>query len=249
MTRLAIRLVLPIFLSTVAQGATDKVKFACEKLYGDASICESIKCEKPYSDWIGTWEGPFVSSIELPDTQAEVEKMVPFLDKLKKYFPNSFGGENPKSQFPQMFRPYNNKVTYSENNCVRNIRNGDEFIFAEQEDSYPEFQMLRAETKKGLLVTGKNSNKAAFLKTWNPEFGLVEYDFAEKDESRDLSIWKKDFGGGMTMTIIDGRDLSVKQVHKRHVTLVLTIKAGSFNFEAPITMGHHSQSRQIVYAL
>lgn len=243
MTRLVMLFAFHSLVSAVAFGANDKVKFVCEKLYGDSAQCENIKCEKPYSDWIGTWEGPFVSSIELPTTQAEAEKVVPFLDMLRKYFPNSFGGENPKSQFPAMFRPYHNKVTYSETNCIRNSQNGDEFIFADQEDSYPEFQLLKAESKKGLLVTGKRSNQEAFLKTWNPDWGLVEYSFVEKDKSRDLAIWKKDFGNGMTLTILDGRDLSVKQIHKRNVTLVLTIKAEGFNYEAPVTMGHHSQSK------
>ena len=128
--------------------------------------------------------------------------------------------------------------------------NGDEFIFAEQEDTFPEFQMLKAQTKTSLLVTGTSlvvkdnvKEKQAFLKTWNSEWGLVDYVYVEKDESKNLSIWKKDFGDGMTMTILDGRDMSVKHLHKRHVTLMLSIKAEGFSFEAPVTMGHHSQSQ------
>ncbi len=238
-------LVLPLASLTTSLFAADtKTQKICKQVYGEDAVCDQIQCQKPYTDWLGTWEGPFVSSIEFPDTQKEAEKLVPFLDQLRKMFPNSFAGDNPKKDFPSMFRPYHNSVTYAADHCLRNVANGDEFIYAEQTDTYPEFQNLPAQTKHGVLITGRKADGELFLMTWNKDWGLLTYKLVETVKEKELAIWKLSLRPGMELVILDGRDMLVRDKHKRHISLMLSIKSGNeIIHEGPVNIGHHTQQK------
>jgi len=191
----------------------------CSEAYGGKPAkCERISCDEKYKTFLGTWSGDF----------------------------NSYVRELSKGS-DSVFRPFKNTVRYSESDCLKNIDNNDIFIIGRREDSYPEFKSLKAETKSGLLITGKTSAGVPFLKTFDSENGLSEYSLEYQNKAANLSIWSFTFPATdkypeMRFTTIDGQDFSSASAQKRNVTISMSIgKKEKPDWEGVVTFGSHSR--------
>lgn len=111
--------------------------------------------------------------------------------------------EGPFKAFDQEigeFRPYANKVTYSEQDCLKNIETGDEFIIGRRTDVYPAYKGLQEKREEGLLITGKKNGHSdqPFLRTVSYICkGVVEriddYTLVFKNVPTDTSVWQLNF--------------------------------------------------------
>jgi hypothetical protein len=202
----------------------------CSEAYGKPAKCEKIACDEKYREFIGRWEGPFLS----------------FDDKLSLYDQNPNDGVAVEEI--HVFRPYFNSVTYSPKDCLRNIGNSETFIIGRRIDTYPDFSSINFNTGKleftkgyakpmALLVTGKKSDGTPFLRTADTDFGVIEYRRLEVNEKLNLSVWESVGLSWGILTVIDGQDFSSSSVHKRNVTV--RMKMGSW--EGVIGKGYHSR--------
>lgn len=188
----------------------------CSEAYGSQATCEVVTCDERYRGFIGSWKGPFLSYSR---GLSEDENIV--------------------------FRPFNNTVTYSESDCLKNIENNDVFIIGRRVDVYPEFRGLPELIKSGLMITGRKADNTPFLRTIDDD-GINNYQLVLKNTPADLSIWKltipaTDSDPGMRFTTIDGRDWTNDGHHKRNVTVTMSIGPEESPFwEHVIVKGYHT---------
>lgn len=172
----------------------------CSEAYnGQEATCEQIECSEKFKTFLGTWTGPMESYDRERNT----------------------------------FRPYTNTVTYDSTNCLNNSANGETFIIGRKTDVYPAVTdangavVKPAETKTGLLITGKDAIGRKFLRTIDAENGMINYEHVFTDEASETAIWRYNWAGDatnppMVFTVIDGRDLTEQTAHKRLVTVSLS---------------------------
>lgn len=209
-------LALSSLLSSVSAIATS---VDCSEAYGKSTQCEQITCNDKYKTFIGKWSGPFQSYTRELSTQ---EKTV--------------------------FRPYQNEITYSENDCLKNVTNGDTFIIGRKTDIYPAFQGLPQKESKGMLITGRKVDGSPFLKTFDDENGFNEYNLVYQNNAANLSIWELTIPASadgkspeMRFTTIDGQDFQEEVLHKRNVTVTMSIGSKQNPlWEGLIVKGFHS---------
>lgn len=190
----------------------------CSAAYGGkAAICERVSCDEKYLSFIGKWAGPF---------EAYVQEL--------------------SSNTHSVFRPFSNIVTYSEDDCLRNVADGDTFIIGRRTDNYPAFGGLPEKTSCGLLVTGKHQDGSPFLLTVDDENGPNKYQLEYKNALANLSIWSltvpaKGKSPEMRFLTIDGQDFKETATHKRDVTVTMSIGPADKPFwEGIVTKGYHS---------
>lgn len=194
----------------------------CSEAYGKSAQCEQVVCNDKHKTFIGKWSGPFQSYSKELSTQ---EKTV--------------------------FRPYQNEVTYSESDCLKNVANGDTFIVGRKTDIYPAFQGLPLKESKGMLITGRKFDGSPFLKTFDDENGFNEYDLVYQNNAANLSIWQLTIRASpegkspeMRFTTIDGQDFLEENFHKRNVTVTMSLgPKQSPYWEGLIVKGFHSLQR------
>lgn len=193
----------------------------CSEAYGGArTTCERTTCDEKYKTFIGTWSGPFESYERQLSTETQ-----------------------------SVFRPFTNVVTYSEKDCLRNLANGDVFIVGRRVDTYSAFRNLPAKEERGLLITGLKSDGSPFLRTIDSQNGPVAYTLEYQNKTASLSIWSLTVPPGqsspeMKFTTIDGQDLIDERVHKRNVTVTMTVgPSNSPIWEGVIVKGHHSRKK------
>lgn len=191
----------------------------CSEAYGKAAQCEQVACNDKYKSFIGKWTGPFQSYSQELSTQAT-----------------------------PVFRPYQNEVTYSETDCLKNIANGDTFIIGRKTDTYSAFQGLPYKESKGMLITGRKVDGSPFLKTFDSENGFNEYDLVYQNNAANLSIWQLTIPASvdgkspeMRFTTIDSQDFLETRLHKRNVTVTMSMgPKQSPVWENVIVKGFHS---------
>jgi hypothetical protein len=139
------------------------------------------------------------------------------------------------------FRPFENRVSYSEADCLETVDTGDRFIVGRRTDDYPAFQGLAAKTETGLLITGTHQDGSPFLRTVGAE-GASDYQLVYKSDVQSLSIWRLTVStpdGGMTFTTVDGKDFEAPEgVHSRKVVVSLEMPAAGF--AGVVSKGHHT---------
>lgn len=191
----------------------------CSEAYGKSAQCEQVTCNDKYKTFIGKWAGPFESYTRELSTQ---EKTV--------------------------FRPYHNEVNYNENDCLKNVANGDTFIIGRKNDIYSAFQGLPQKESKGMLITGRKVDGSPFLKTFDDVNGFNEYNLVYQNNAANLSIWELTIPASadgkspeMRFTTIDGQDFMEEKMHKRNVTVTMSIgPKQSPIWENVIVTGFHS---------
>jgi hypothetical protein len=189
----------------------------CSEAYSKTkAVCIRVTCDEKYKTFIGTWNGPFESySRELSTEEKEV------------------------------FRPFDNTVTYSESDCWQSVENGDTFIIGRRIDEYPAFSTLPAKKETGLLITGKHADGSPFLRTVGPE-GTYDYVLVYQHKPANMSVWSLTIpasteGPEMTFTTIDAQDFTNSTAHKRNV--VVTMSVGPMDrpaWQGVVSKGYHS---------
>lgn len=156
-------------------------------------------------------------------------------------------------------RDYRNQVTYSEDDCLKNIDSshpgrGDEFIIGRQTDIFPKIvvngKTLEDKIEFGLLITGKTADGTRFLRTINPRDKRSDYTLVKRDEATVTSIWslfapnaycKDGQCFDLKFTTFDGQDMSYKG-KKRDVRISMEVfKPGTQEkvFESQLASGYH----------
>lgn len=190
----------------------------CSEAYGKPAQCERTSCNEKYKTFIGKWSGPFQSYSQELSTQSNT-----------------------------VFRPFQNEVTYTESDCLKNISNGDTFIIGRRTDVYPAFQGLPSKVSKGMLITGRKADGSPFLKTSDEE-GFNEYSLIYQNNVANLSIWELTVPASsdgkspeMRFTTVDGQDFLEDGSHKRNVTVTMSLGPIKTPFwEAVIVKGFHA---------
>jgi hypothetical protein len=194
----------------------------CSEAYdGQVANCERVACSEKYNGFLGVWQGP----METYDLE------------LKR------------------FRSFFNTVTYSEKDCLRNTTSGETFIIGRRLDTYPPvldengIELKGAQSKSGLLVTGRDAAGAKILWTVDPSERpgerMIRYAPVFIEEASETAIWKYDYPGStenppMTITVMDLRDQTLgPSVHKRLVTVTISINQDSF----VVSRGFHTLSK------
>jgi hypothetical protein len=188
----------------------------CSQVYGTPAKCEQVTCDDKQKTFLGTWTGPFQSYAQELST---AEKSI--------------------------FRPFQNSVTYTKSDCLKNIENGDVFIVGHRTDNYPEFRSLPAKTQAGLLVTGTRADGTPFLKTIDAD-GINSYSLVYKNPSAVFAVWNLTISATANMpemrfTTIDGRDFLATDSNKRNV--VVTMSLGPVEkpiWEGVVSQGSHT---------
>ncbi|MCM2281091.1 MAG: hypothetical protein NDI61_04520 [Bdellovibrionaceae bacterium] len=111
-------------------------KIDCSEVYKASATCERVACDEKYQSFIGTWSGPFQAYSQELSTQKK-----------------------------SVYRGFQNTITYSEADCLKNVDNGDVFIVGRRTDAYAPIENLPAKTETGLLITGKKKDGSPFLRT------------------------------------------------------------------------------------
>lgn len=200
--------------------ATSNSVVDCSEAYGGAkSKCLVVPCDAKYSSFIGTWSGPFSSYVK----ELSTEKVA-------------------------VSRPFQNEVTYSENDCLKNIENDDSFIIGRRIDVYPSFANLPTKTVKGLLITGKKANGLPFLRTAEGN-AINDYTLVYQNKPANMSIWSlkvpaQENSPEMRFTTIDGQDFTETSAHRRNVTVTMSVGPNDRPYwEGVIASGYHSKSK------
>jgi len=191
----------------------------CSEVFGKPSACKVIRCSDRHQKFIGTWQGPFSSySRELSNESNSI------------------------------FRPFNNTVTYSEEDCLENVENGDSFIMGRRTDVYPEFEGLPGKTVKGLLVTGRKKDGTLFLRTVDEENGICDFKLEYRNLLAGMTVWsfvvpESDFSPAMRFTTIDAQDQTMASELRMNVTVTMSIgPADAPYWEGVVTKGYHALS-------
>lgn len=189
----------------------------CTEAYGTKTpqSCAVVTCNAQQTTFLGTWSGPF---------QAYVREL-------------STAGKN-------VYRPFQNEVIYSAKDCLKNLNNGDTFIIGRRTDTYPAFQGLAAETKKGLMITGIKRG-SPFLRTVD-ENGVYDYNLIYRNRAANTTAWSLFIPATSSQpeiyfTIIDGQDFSEMSAHKRNVTITMTVAPLEKPiWEGVVSVGNHT---------
>ncbi len=190
----------------------------CSEAYGKAASCRRVSCEQRYRTFLGTWQGDFWSYVREQSTN----------DK-------------------KVYRPYHNVITYSQADCLKNAKTGETFIIGRASDSYPAFGALPATVKRGLLITGRKANGAAFLRTVN-ESGTNDFSLVYQNTAASVSIWSLHIPASrgtpdMTFTTLDERDFTASPREKRNVTITMEVGPPSAPYwEGVIAYGSHTKA-------
>ena len=203
------------------------------KGYGQEKPNELIDCSEAYGEKPGTI---FCERISCP------EKYASFIGTWEG--PLEAYDNNLKS-----FRPYQNTVTYTENDCYKNPKTGDVFIIGRVKDIYDEYKGQPQKVVNSLLITGLNQGdtQKPFLKTIDAENGVIEYKKVFTDIPTELSIWKythpaKEKQPEMTFTIMDGRDINETKINKRIIAISLLVGTEKNPYwQGIIVKGFHSK--------
>lgn len=210
-----------MFLSVAALLVVNSTAFAdsvdCSQIYGKGVQCEKVACNELQKTFLGDWSGPFQSySQELSSKNSNV------------------------------FRPFQNTVKYSSDDCLRNSENGDSFIVGHRTDEYPTFKELKSQTKVGLLITGNHSDGTPFLTTIDGD-GVNSYKLLYKNSLAILTAWEltipaSDQSPEMRFTTIDGRDFTDTLHQKRNVVVTMSIGPKERPvWEGVVSSGTHTQ--------
>jgi hypothetical protein len=188
----------------------------CSQIYGANTKCKQVACSERQKEFIGTWSGAFQSYSQELSTKAQ-----------------------------NIYRPFQNSVSYSENGCLKNLDNGDVFIVGHRIDTYPPFQSLPAATQSGLLITGTHADGSPFLKTVDDN-GNNDYQLVYRNTTASLAIWTltipaREGSPEMRFTTIDGRDFTETAHNKRNVVVTMSIGPTNAPFwEAVVSSGSHT---------
>jgi hypothetical protein len=192
----------------------------CTEAYSTPSQCEIVACLPKYKEFIGNWSGPFLAY----DRELSTEEKT-------------------------IFRPFQNKVSYSESDCLKNKENGDVFIIGRRVDQYPAFMDAPEKKVRGLLITGRTKEGTPFLRTIDNE-GINNYEPVYQNSAANLSVWKltvpaSENSPEMEFTTIDGKDFNENLTHKRNVTVTMRVGPASKPlWEGVIAKGYHSLSKE-----
>lgn len=203
---------------TTSQTHADATTVDCSEAYGNpkkSQKCEIVACNEKQKTYLGTWTGPFHAySQELSSAEKNV------------------------------YRPYDNQITYSEKDCLKNVESDDTFIIGRKTDTYPAYQNLPAKISKGLLIQGRRGGYP-FLRTID-ENGVNEYNLIYTNRTANTTAWSLAIEGtngnpDMFFTIIDAQDFSELTKHKRNVTVTMIVGPLSKPFwEGVVVAGHHT---------
>jgi hypothetical protein len=123
---------------------------------------------------------------------------------------------------------------------LKNVSNDEVFIVGRRVDSYPAFGQLPAETKTGLLVTGRRADGVPFLRTVD-EDGINDYALESQKPESEGSVWRLAVPASrrpcptsaestgtcdspeMTFRTIDERDMTKYPANVRNVTVEMII--------------------------
>jgi hypothetical protein len=191
----------PSFASAVSTGtATAGPASECAGAYpgSKSAACVRVACNAKYQAFLGTWSGEF---------HAYVRKQ--------------------SSPGHAVFRPYDQSIAYSADDCLRNTGNGDVFIVGHVTNRYAAFGKLPAKTERNLLITGRHADGTPFLRTVRSE-GTYDYKLAFQDQAASLSIWRLRLPAAhgqppMAFTIVDGRDFNASSRQRRDVTITMQV--------------------------
>ena len=207
--------VISLLIASVSLAAPGAQVDCTEAYGGKRSNCVVIKCDAKYSEFLGKWTGPFSSYVrEL-----------------------SMGTQT-------VFRPFQNAIAYSENDCLKNQDNGDTFIIGRRTDTYPAFRTLPARSANGLLITGKKADGTPFLRTVD-EDGTNAYTLIYQNIAASMSVWSLLIPANgknpeMRFTAIDGKDFSETENHKRNVTVTMSVGPATAPYwEGVVSSGFH----------
>jgi hypothetical protein len=211
-------LLITIAHADTAPPAKTAASVDCSAEYGgQAASCVQVPCSDLYSTFLGTWSGKF---------EAYERK-------------KSVGGKT-------VFRPYQNTITYTQADCLKNTGNGDSFIVGHQTDDYPVFEDLPAKTSKGLLITGRKADGSPFLRTVGAQ-GSYDYALVYRNPAAKLAVWKLDIpasGGNpaMSFTTVDGKDFTASSGETRDVTVTMSVGPDDAPmFQSVIAYGSHTK--------
>lgn len=181
--------------------------------------------------------------------------------------------EGPFKVFDQSigdFRPYSNKISYSEKDCLKNIETSDEFIVGRRIDIYPAYKGLPAKIDEGLLITGRLKGQAnqPFLRTVSYHCkGAIEridnYELVFSNAAAETSVWQLKFpaSSGTPEKLIrceDGKqvkiptsgpnpDMIFTTIDGRDMTVLgthkrfVTVTLSLPGWEGPIVIGYHAK--------
>jgi hypothetical protein len=208
-------------ISKRAADHTAHASVDCSAAYGGKNTsCVRVKCNKEYSSFLGTWKGTFHSYVRKQSSHG-----------------------NP------VYRPYQEVISYTKSNCMKNAQSGETFIIGLETSRYSKFHGLEATVKKDRLVFGKDADGTAFLRRVGNK-GTYNYTLAYKNGAAGLSIWKMSLPAShgqppMTFTTIDAKELTAAGKHKRNVAV--TLKVGPANmpyWQGLITYGSHTRQEE-----
>jgi hypothetical protein len=213
-----LKIIITSFLASMFSTA-DAYTIDCSEAYNTETRCEIVTCPEKYKSFIGTWTGPFESYVQELSSE---EKTV--------------------------FRPYKNTITYSEDDCLMNIENGDTFIIGRKIDTYPPYLNLPNKESTGLLITGRKTDGTPFLRTNDQENGLYDYQLVYQNKAANMSIWQLTIPASadsespeLQFTTIDNQDFLETSAHKRNVTVTMSIGPVNEPFWSGIIVkGFHS---------
>ena len=189
----------------------------CAEDYGGAAAsCQQVPCNGLYRSFLGTWSGQFWAYVRNKST----------------------AGKN-------VYRPYQEAVTYAADDCLRNTRTGDTFIVGHQTERYPPFEGLASKTATNLLITGEKTDGTPFLRV-TMEHHTYDYTLRYKDGPAKLSVWELQVPASngqpqMRFTTIDGRDFTAHG-HTRDVTVTMMVGPISKPYwQGVIAYGSHTK--------
>ena len=187
----------------------------CSTVYGPgkSAACKVVPCDPPYDEFIGVWSGPFEEYVQKLSTP----------DK-------------------PVFRPYQDRIVYDRQDCLTNIANGERFVVGHRTDTYPAFGALAAQTKTGLLITGRRADGTPFLRTVDDQ-GVYDYVEDSRDAATETVVWRLEVPAQqMTFRVTDGRDMSARPANVRNVTIEMTVGPAAHPYwRGVIARGHHAK--------
>lgn len=200
-----------------ATSAQAALSVNCSEEYGGAAAsCQRIPCNGLYRSFLGTWSGEFWAYVQSKSTAAK-----------------------------SVYRPYQEAVSYSEDDCLRNTRSGDTFIVGHQMERYPPFEGLASKVATNVLISGEKADGSPFLRV-TMQHHTYDYTLRYEDRAARLSVWelKVPASNGqpqMTFTTIDGRDLTARGI-TRDVTVTMIVGPSSKPYwQGVVAYGSHTK--------
>ena len=213
-------------------GVARAAEVDCAEVHGGkaAATCEVVPCGPTFEPFLGEWRGPFEEYVQ--------------------------GLSKPDAP---VLRPYDDRIRYAAQDCLRERASGDVFIVGRREDRYPAFGMLAAKVARGLLVSGRHADGSAFLRTVDEE-GVHDYALESRDAATQSATWRLDVPAGrrpcpgpaepektcampaMAFRIVDGRDPAAAAGEVRRVEIDMTVgPAAAPYWQGVLVRGHHER--------